>query len=111
MKVFEPLGGRILVHQTEAQKQTAGGIHLAPQSQERPNEGYVIMGTDSYRSKGSRTDEVPSGSHILFNRFAGVVHRLDGKEYLIMRPEDVLGIIVEIEDPDEHAPAAEETID
>lgn len=99
MKVFEPLGGRILVHQTEAQKQTSAGIHLMPQMQERPNTGFVIMGTDSYRNKKMRTDEVPSGSEILFNRFAGVTHRIDGKEYLILRPEDVLGIISEIPDP------------
>jgi chaperonin GroES len=89
MKVFKPLGGRILVHQTEAQKQTASGIHLTPQSQEKPNEGWVIMGNDN----------IPSGSNVLFNRFAGVVTRLDGKEFLIMREEDLLGIIEEISDP------------
>ena len=60
MRVFKPRGGRILVHQTEAQKQTAAGIHLAPQTLERPNEGYVIMGNDN----------VPAGTHVLFNRFA-----------------------------------------
>lgn len=89
MRVFKPLGGRILVHQTEAQKQTSGGIHLAPQTQEKPNQGFVIMGNDN----------VPAGSEVLFNRFAGVTTRIDGKEYLIMREEDLLGTLHDIPDP------------
>ena len=98
MRVFEPLGGRILVHQSEAQRQTAGGIHLAPQTQERPNAGTVIMGTDSCKDPTKRTDEVPTGSLVLFNRFAGVSTRIDGHEYLIMRPEDVLGILHDLQE-------------
>lgn len=96
MKVIRPVGGRIIVFQTEAQRETDSGIHLIQQAVERPNTGYVVMGTDSYTSEEACNKEIPSGSLVLFNKYAGVRHKMDGKEFLILRPEDVLGIIEDV---------------
>lgn len=94
MKV-RPLGDRILVQRLEAEEKTKGGIVLPDTAKEKPKEGKVIS-----VGKGRITDEgktiplnVKEGDKILFSSYAGTDIKIEGEEYLILREEDVLGII------------------
>jgi len=94
MKV-RPLGDRLLVQRLEAEERTKGGIVLPDTAKEKPREGKVIS-----VGKGKVADDgkvialsVKEGDRILFSSYAGTEVKIDGEEYLIMREEDVLGII------------------
>jgi len=94
MKV-RPLGDRILVQRLEAEEKTKGGIVLPDTAKEKPKEGKVVS-----VGRGRITDEgktvplnVKEGDKILFSSYAGTDIKIEGEEYLILREEDVLGII------------------
>ena len=94
MKV-QPLGDRILVERIEAEEKTAGGIVVPDTAKEKPKEGKVIsLGTGKVNEKGEKQAfTVKEGDKILFESYAGTEVKIDGKEYLVMKEDDVLGII------------------
>jgi len=90
-----PLGDRLLVERLEAEERTAGGIVLPDTAKEKPIQGKVVA-----VGEGRRTEEgklipmqVKKGDKILFGKYAGSEVKLDGDEYLIMKEDDVLGIV------------------
>jgi len=94
-KKLVPLGDRLLVERTEAEEKTAGGIVLPDAAKEKPIEGKVVA-----VGKGRRSDEgktiplqVEKGDRILFGKYAGTEVKVEGKEYVIMKEEDVLAIV------------------
>ena len=94
MKV-QPLGERILVKRIEAEEKTAGGIVVPDTAKEKPKEGKIIsLGTGKVNEKGEKQPfSVKQGDKILFESFAGTEVKIDGEEYLVMKEDDVLGII------------------
>lgn len=94
MKV-QPLGGRILVKRIEAEEKTAGGIVVPDTAKEKPKEGEIIsLGTGKVNEKGEKEPfNVKKGDKILFESYAGTEVKIDGEEYLIMKEDDILGII------------------
>jgi chaperonin GroES len=94
-KGIKPLGDRILVKRVEAEERTAGGIVLPDTAKEKPKEGEVIaVGSGKVLDNGKRVDfQVSKGDRIIFSSYAGTEVKIDGEEYLIMREEDVLGIM------------------
>ncbi len=94
MKV-QPLGGRILVKRIEAEEKTAGGIVVPDTAKEKPKEGEIIsLGTWKVNEKGEKEPfNVKKGDKILFESYAGTEVKIDGEEYLIMKEDDILGII------------------
>jgi chaperonin GroES len=94
MKV-QPLGGRILVKRIEAEEKTAGGIVVPDSAKEKPKEGEIIsLGTGKVNEKGEKEPfNVKKGDKILFESYAGTEVKIDGEEYLIMKEDDILGII------------------
>lgn len=92
---FRPLYDRILVKRTEQEEKTAGGIYIPETAKEKPIQGKVIAtGKGKLQEDGSvRALEVKSGDTILFGKYSGSDIKIDGDEYLIMREDDVLGII------------------
>lgn len=90
-----PLHDRILVKRLNEEEKTKGGIIIPDSAKEKPAEGQVMaVGT------GRRTDdgkilalEVKKGDKILFGKYSGTEIKIDGDEFLIMREEDVLGIL------------------
>ena len=94
-KNIKPLGDRMLVKRVEAEEKTAGGIVLPETAKEKPKEGEVIaLGAGKVLDSGERVAfQVAVGDRVLFSSYAGTEVKLDGEEYLIMREEDVLGII------------------
>ncbi len=96
MKVkIRPLGDRILVKRLEAQEEKKGGIIIPDTAKEKPEEGEVIaVGPGKLTDEGERVPmEVKAGDKILLGKYAGSEIKLDGEDYVMMREEEVLGII------------------
>lgn len=94
MKV-RPLQDRLLVRRVEEQEKTKGGIIIPDSAKERPLEGEVIAA-----GAGKRTDDgtlialdVKAGDRILFGKYAGTEIKIAGVEHLILREDEVLGIV------------------
>jgi len=94
MKI-RPLHDRILAKRLEEEEKTKGGIIIPDTAKEKPIEGEVIaVGNGKILENGEvRPLEVKVGDRILFGKYAGTDIKIEGEEYLIMREEDVLGII------------------
>ena len=94
---FRPLHDRILVERIEAEAKTAGGIIIPDTAKEKPQEGLVIsVGTGTVSEDGKvRPLDVKAGDRILFGKWSGTEVKLDGKELLIMKESDVMGVIDE----------------
>ena len=95
MKV-KPLGDRVLVQRVEAEEKTKGGIILPDTAKEKPKEGKVLsVGEGKVNAEGKRTAlTVKEGDRVLFTSYAGTDIKLDGQDYIIMREEDILAILV-----------------
>ena len=91
----KPLGNRILVQRLEAEEKTAGGIVLPDAAKEKPKQGEVVaVGEGALDEKGERIPlQLKKGDRIVFSSYAGTEVTLDAEEYLIMKEDDVLGIL------------------
>lgn len=92
-----PLQDRVLVRRVEAETKTKGGIIIPDNNKERPAEGKVVSVGNGHRQKdGSvRALDVKAGDHILFSKYAGTEIKVDGEEFIIMREDDILGVILQ----------------
>lgn len=92
---IKPLNDRVLVLRVEEEKKTAGGIIIPDTAKEKPQEGKIIaVGSGKKDEKGKRVPlEVQKGDRVLFSKYAGTEIKIDGVEHLIMREDDILGII------------------
>jgi chaperonin GroES len=92
---LRPLQDRILVKRVEEETTTKGGIIIPDTAKEKPAEGKVVsVGNGKVGDDGKRVPlEVKKGDRILFGKYSGTEVKVSGEEYLIMREDDVLGII------------------
>ncbi|AKR42799.1 MULTISPECIES: co-chaperone GroES [unclassified Methylophilus] len=92
---IRPLYDRVIVKRVEQQRTTASGIVIPDTAAEKPEQGEVIaVGSGKQLQDGSlRPLEVKVGNHILFGKYAGQTVKLNGEELLVMREEDILGVI------------------
>jgi chaperonin GroES len=92
---LRPLQDRILVKRVEQESMTKGGIIIPDSAKEKPAEGEVVaVGNGKMGEDGKRiTPDIKAGDRILFGKYAGTEVKIDGEEHLIMREDDVLGII------------------
>jgi len=93
---LRPLGDRVLVKRSEeADQKSAGGIIIPDTAKEKPQRGEVIaVGPGATKEDGKRTPmEVKKGDQILFGKYSGTEVKIDGVELLIMREDDILGIL------------------
>ncbi|PIP94257.1 MAG: co-chaperone GroES [Bdellovibrio sp. CG12_big_fil_rev_8_21_14_0_65_39_13] len=90
-----PLQDRVLVQRIEEEKKTAGGIIIPDNTNEKPSQGKVVSVGKGHRlADGTvRALDVKSGDKILFGKYSGTEVKVDGNDYLIMREDDILGII------------------
>jgi chaperonin GroES len=95
MARIRPLHDRVIIRRIEEQEQVRGGIIIPDTAKEKPQEGEVIaVGSGKLLDKGERSKlDVEVGDRVLFGKYAGTEVKLDGEEYLIMREDDILGII------------------
>jgi chaperonin GroES len=93
---IKPLHDRVIVRRLdETSNQTAGGLFIPDTAKEKPQEGEVIAaGEGKYKEDGSRqTLDVKAGDRVLFGKYSGSEIKIDGEELLIMREDEILGII------------------
>lgn len=92
---FRPLYDRILVERVEAEEKTKGGIILPETAKEKPQQGKVIAVGHGKRQEDGKLIplEVKAGDTILFGKYSGSEIKLEGNEYLIMKEDDVLGLV------------------
>lgn len=94
MKI-KPLHDRLLVKRLEEQEEVRGRIIIPDTAKEKPQEGRVMATGPGKQDKDGKSIAmtVKEGDRVLFGRYAGTEIKLDGEEFLIMREDDVLGII------------------
>jgi len=92
---LRPLQDRILVQRVEEETKTKGGIIIPDTAKEKPAEGKIVAaGNGKVGDDGNRIPlEVKVGDRVLFGKYSGTEVKVDGEEYLIMREDDILGII------------------
>ena len=92
---LKPLQDRVLVERVEAMEKSAGGLYIPDTAKEKPQEGKVVaVGKGKRREDGSIAAlDVKAGDRILFSKYAGSDVTIDGQEYIIMREEDILGVL------------------
>ncbi len=94
MKI-RPLNDRLLVKRLQEEEKTAGGIIIPDSAKEKPAEGKVVaVGPGKLNDSGERVAlQVKAGDVVLFSKYGGTDVKLDGEDYLIMREDDVLGVV------------------
>jgi chaperonin GroES len=96
MKI-RPLHDRVIVKRVEEERKTAGGIVLPDSATEKPMRGKVLaVGTGKIMENGSvRALQVKEGDLVLFGKYSGTEVKVDGEELVVMREEDLMGVIEE----------------
>jgi chaperonin GroES len=90
-----PLGDRVLVHPIEEKEVKKGGIIIPDTAKEKPQEGEVVaLGTGKLDEKGNKVEfTVKKGDRVLISKYGGTEIKIEDQNYLIMREDDILGII------------------
>jgi chaperonin GroES len=94
MKV-RPLNDRVLIKRLEEEEKTKGGIIIPDTAKEKPAEGKVMaVGPGKRNEKGETMPlQVKEGDRVLFSKYGGTDIKIEGEDYLIMREDDILGIV------------------
>jgi len=92
---IKPLHDRVIVRRIEESETTSGGIIIPDSAKEKPQEGEIIaVGEGKYKEDGTRqTLDVKTGDRVLFGKYSGSEITLDGEEFLMMREDEILGVI------------------
>ncbi len=95
MQKIRPLHDRVVVKRVEEERKSAGGIVIPDSAAEKPDQGEVTA-----VGPGKRTDDgklqpmdVKVGDRILFGKYSGTTVKIEGDEYLVMREDDIMGVI------------------
>lgn len=94
MKI-RPLQDRILIERVQAEQKTASGIIIPDAAKEKPQEGHVVgVGGGKVLDNGTVVKpDVKVGDTVLFGKYSGTEVKVEGKEYLILREDDILGVL------------------
>ncbi|MBU4319814.1 MAG: co-chaperone GroES [Thermodesulfovibrionales bacterium] len=92
---FKPLRDRVFVKYSSEEEKTAGGLYIPDAAKEKPQKGSVMaVGTGRITDDGKRQPmEVKVGDTILFDKYSGSKIKMENEEYLIIKEEDILGIV------------------
>jgi chaperonin GroES len=92
---IRPLHDRLIVKRMEEEERTKGGIIIPDNAKEKPQQGEVVaVGSGKVLDDGKRSPlEIKKGDRVLFGKYSGSEIKIDGNEYLMMKEEDILGII------------------
>ena len=92
---IRPLHDRVIVKRIEEGEQVRGGIIIPDTAKEKPQEGEVVaVGEGKYKEDGTRQSlDVKQGDRVLFGKYSGSEIKIDGEELLIMREDEILGIL------------------
>ena len=92
---FRPLHDRVLVRRMDEDERTAGGIIIPDTAKEKPMQGEVLAVGPGARKESGEIDplDVQVGDRVLFGKYSGTEVKIDGEEYLVMREDDLMGVI------------------
>jgi len=92
---LKPLHDRVVVQRLEEESKTPGGIIIPDNHAEKPSQGKILAVGTGYRNTdgSSRSLDVKVGDVVLFTKYTGSPVKVDGKEYLVMKEEEILGIL------------------
>jgi len=92
---LRPMQDRIIVKRVDEETKTAGGIFIPDTAKEKPQQGEVVaVGNGKKNDEGKVTPlDVKVGDKVLFGKYAGTEVKLEGQDYLIMREDDILGVV------------------
>jgi chaperonin GroES len=92
---FRPLHDRVLVKRVDEEQKTKGGIIIPDTAKEKPQEGKVVaLGTGKVNEEGKKIDfTVKKGDRVLISKYGGTEIKIEDQNYLIMREDDILGIV------------------
>ena len=92
---FRPLHDRVLIEVLDSEEKTSGGIIIPDTAKEKPQEGEVVaVGPGAKNNEGKISPlDVKIGDRVLFGKWSGTEVKIDGKELLIMKESDIMGII------------------
>jgi chaperonin GroES len=92
---FRPLHDRLVVRRLNAEEKTSGGIIIPDTAQEKPQEGEVVaVGPGARDERGQRIPlDVAAGDRVLFGKWSGTEVKIDGKDYVIIKQDDVMGVL------------------
>ena len=92
---FRPLHDRVVVKRIEGEEKTKGGIIIPDTAKEKPQEGEVVAVGPGARDDNGKIQplDVKAGDRILFGKWSGTEVKIDGKDLLIMKESDVLGVV------------------
>jgi chaperonin GroES len=95
MKI-RPLHDRVIVKRIEEERKSAGGIFIPENAAEKPDQGEVLaIGTGKVMEDGKiRPLAVKVGDRVLFGKYAGTIVKMDGQELMVMREEDIFGVVI-----------------
>jgi len=93
---FRPLHNRVVVKRVEAEERTAGGIIIPDTAKEKPQEGEVVAVGPGGRDEAGKLVpiDLQAGDRVLFGKWSGTEVKIDGTEYLIMKENDIMGVLV-----------------
>jgi chaperonin GroES len=94
---FRPLHDRVVVKRIEAEEKTAGGIIIPDTAKEKPQQGEVVAVGPGGRDEAGKLVpiDLQVGDRVLFGKWSGTEVEIDGTEYLIMKENDIMGVLVE----------------
>jgi len=92
---FRPLHDRVVVKRTDSEEKTAGGIIIPDTAQEKPMEGEIVAAGPGARGEDGKLHplDVKKGDRVLFSKYGGTEVQVEGEEHLIIREDDVLGVV------------------
>jgi len=92
---FRPLHDRVVVRRVDSEEKTKGGIIIPDTAKEKPQEGEVVAVGPGARDDNGKLQplDVKAGDRILFGKWSGTEVKIDGKDLLIMKESDVLGVV------------------
>ena len=92
---FKPLGDRVVIEVIKREEKTAGGIYLPDSAKEKPMEGTVIsVGKGARDNQGNLIPmDLKQGDRVVFGKWAGTEVKIEGKELLIMKESDIMGVL------------------
>jgi len=92
---IRPLQDRIIVERLDSEEKTASGLYIPDAAKEKPQQGRVLaVGKGKIKESGEvQPVDLKVGDTILFGKYSGTEIKIDGKDYLIMREDDVLGVV------------------
>ena len=91
--MLKPIGDRVVIQKAEAEKTTASGIVLPESAQEKPQYAQVVAISSDIENDEKKKDSLSVGDKVIYSQYAGTDVKLDDKEYIVVKYNDILAVV------------------